>query len=133
MGPVNWLAVVLAANVAVAFGLVWYGPLFGGAPLLGVRDKGARGPLRGWGQAVALQLISATMIGHNFARIGSETLSAKPWLYLMMSGGLALTIVVPALWISYSRLGIALREALVDGGFWIIAYLAMGMVFWVLA
>ena len=35
MGPVNWLAVLLSANLAIAVGFVWYGPLFGGAPLFG--------------------------------------------------------------------------------------------------
>lgn len=139
MGPVNWLAVLLSANLAVALGLVWYGPLFGGVSLLGLRNedgsnkRGSKGPVRGWAQAVILQGISATMIGHNFARVGAETLAAKPWLYFMMSGGLALTIIVPALWISYARQGIALREAMVDAGFWIVAYLAMGAVFMVMA
>ena len=28
MGPVNWIAVILAAILAVAVGVVWYGPLF---------------------------------------------------------------------------------------------------------
>ncbi len=133
MGQINWLAVVLAANFAVALGLVWYGPLFGGAPMLGGRENGGAGVIRGWGGAVLLQLVSASMIGHNFARIGAETLSAKPWLYFMMSGGLALAFVVPALFISYTRQGLSTREALVDGGFWIFAYLAMGGVFWGLA
>lgn len=132
MGPVNWLAVILAANLAVAVGLVWYGPLFGGTPLLGKREKGGLGIVRGWGGAVLLQLVSAAMIGHNFARIGAETLGAKPWLYPMMSGGLALAFVVPAIWISYSRQGLPPREALVDGGFWIAVYLAMSAVFWAL-
>jgi len=133
MGPVNWLAALLAANLAVAVGLVWYGPLFGGAPLLGRNAKNGAGLIKGWGGAVLLQMLSATMIGHNFARVGAETLAAKPWLYFMMSGGLALAFVVPALWISYARQGLKAREALVDGAFWIVAYLAMGGVFWALA
>ena len=35
MGPINWLAVVLSANLAIAVGFVWYGPLFGGSDLFG--------------------------------------------------------------------------------------------------
>jgi Protein of unknown function (DUF1761) len=130
MGAVNWLAVVLAANLAVAVGLVWYGPLFGGAPLLGGRKEAGKGPITGWLGAVVLQIVTATMMGHNFARVGAATLHAKPWLYPMMSGGLAIAFVLPALWISYTRQGLSTREALVDGGFWIVAYLAMGAVFW---
>lgn len=132
MGPVNWLAVGLSANLAVAIGLVWYGPLFGGKPLLGARQPGGKGVVRSYGQAVLLQLISASLVGHNFARTGAETLAAKPWLYPMMSGGLALTIIAPALFISYSRQGLPVRDALVDAGFWMVAYLAMGAVFWAL-
>ena len=28
MDPINWLAVILAANLAVVVGIVWHGPLF---------------------------------------------------------------------------------------------------------
>ena len=40
-----------------------------------------------------------------FARVGAETLAAKPWLYFMMSGGLAIAFVIPALWISSELCG----------------------------
>jgi hypothetical protein len=137
MGPVNWLAVVLSANLAIAVGLVWYGPLFGGAPLFGrltgEETPRARGPLGGILSAVLLQALSAAMLGHNFARIGAETLAAKPWLYWMQSGGIAVAFILPALFISYSRQRLPRREAWVDGGFWVAVYLGMGTVFWALA
>ena len=129
MGSVNWLAVFLGANLAVAIGLVWYGPLFrGGTPLL----RGRGGPARNYGWAVLAMLIAATMIGHNFARLGPATLGAKPWLYWMMSGGLGLTIAAPALFIGLGRRGVALRDRLVDCGYWIAAFLAIGTAFWAL-
>src|SRR5262245_47805219 len=84
MGPVNWVAVVLAANLAVALGIVWHGPLFRtGRPLL----EGPGGPAKSYGVVVLVMLIGAAMLGHNFARIGAATLQAKPWLYFMQSGG----------------------------------------------
>lgn len=136
MGPVNWLAVVLSANLAMAVGFVWYGPLFGGAPMFG-RVTGEQGqgggPIRSMAGAVAFQLLPALMLGHMFARIGAETLTAKPWLYWMQSGGIALAFIGPALFISYSRQRLAMREALVDAGFWVVVYLATGTVFWMLA
>lgn len=135
MGSINWLAVVLSANLAIAVGLVWYGPLFGGAPLLGrvVGEEGQRGgPVRGMLMAVLLQAVSAVMLAHNYARIGPDTLAAKPWLYWMQSGGIAIAFIIPALWISYSRQRLARREALVDSGFWLVVYLATGTVFWAL-
>ncbi len=138
MGSINWLAVVLAANLAVAIGLVWYGPLFGGAALFGRMsgDEAApahRSPVGGLLGAICLQAISALMLAHAFARIGPDKLAVKPWLYWMQSGGVALAFVAPALFISYARHRMPLREALVDAGFWLAVYLASGTVFWALA
>ena len=129
MGPVNWLAVLLAANLAVAVGIVWYGPLFRtGRPLL----EGKGGAPRSFAIALIVMLLAATMMGHNFARIGAETLAVKPWLYWMMSGGFALWFVAPALFLGLARYGVSMRERLIDCGFWIVAFLAMGTTFWVL-
>ena len=134
MGPVNWLAIILAANLAVAVGIVWYGPLFRtGRPMLEGPGPEGMGKARGYGLAVLAMLVVATMIGHNFARIGTATLSAKPWLYWMMSGGLALFIVCPALFLGLARHGVPIRERFIDYGFWIAAFLTMGTVFWALA
>jgi hypothetical protein len=80
-----------------------------------------------------LMLISAAMLGHNYARIGTETLAAKPWLYFMQSGGIAIAFVIPAIWMTYFRLGAPRRVRLVESGYYLVAYLAMGAVFWALA
>ena len=133
MGPVNWIAVVLAANIAVALGIVWHGPLFRtGRPLLeGLSEDGSR-RARSYGAVVFVMLIGAAMLGHNFARIGAATLAAKPWLYAMQSGGIALAFVIPAVWLVQARQGMDSRQRLIDGGYWLVAYLAMGATFWVL-
>ena len=128
MGPVNWLAVILAANLAVAVGIVWHGPLFRtGRPLL------EGGPAKSYSAVVLVMLIGAVMLGHNFARIGPETLAAKPWLYFMQSGGVAITFVIPAVWLTQARHGMEFKNRLVDCGFWLVAYLVMGATFWALA
>ena len=135
MGPVNWLAVVLAAVLAFAAGGLWYGPLFGRAKLEEVGPGGLaarRDPARTLGLTFALLLVSAGMMGHMFARIDAATLAAKPWLYFMMSSGLAVSFVIPALWISYTHQRVSTRMALIDAGYWVLAYLAMGAAFWVL-
>lgn len=136
MGPINWLAVVLSANLVIAIGFVWYGPLFGGAPLFG-RVSGEQGhgggPIRGLLGAIVLHGISALMLAHNFARLGADVLAAKPWLYWMQAGGIALAFIAPALWMSYSRQRLSRREAMVDSGFWVVVYLATGTVFWALS
>jgi hypothetical protein len=132
MGPVNWLAVVVAALAAHLVSAIWYGPLYGRARLeavgpggLGVRAAPGRTLLI----STALLLVSASMMGHMFARVGPATLAVKPWLYFMMSGGLAVAFVVPSLWISYTYQRISTRLALIDAGFWLAAYLSMGLTF----
>ena len=135
MEPINWLAVVLSANLAIAVGLVWYGPLFGGATLFGrvAGDKAAgKGPISSMVGAVAFQILPALILGHMYARIGAEVLAVKPWLYWMQAGGIAVAFIGPALFISYARQHLSQREALVDAGFWIAVYLATGTVFWAL-
>lgn len=130
MGPVNWVAVILAANLAVAAGIVWHGPLFRtGRPLL----EGTGGPGKSYAAVILVMLIGAVMLGHNFARIGPQTLAARPWLYFMQSGGIAIAFVIPAVWLAQARYGQPLRARLIDCGYWLVAYLTMGATFWALA
>ena len=133
MGPVNWLAVGAAVVAALLASALWYGPLYGRARRdeVGPGGLGSRhAPGRTLAISAVLLSVSASMMGHMFARVGAETLSAKPWLYFMMSGGLAIAFVIPALWTSYTHQRISTRLALIDAGFWLFAYLAMGAVFW---
>ncbi|KUR73548.1 hypothetical protein AQZ52_00815 [Novosphingobium fuchskuhlense] len=116
MGPVNWLAVMVAALASLAFGA-------------GVQGPAARRPAQVL-LAGALLLLTASMMGHMFARVGAATLSVKPWLYFMMSGGLALAFVAPALAIGEARAGASAGKVLRGAGFWIASYLLMGLVFW---
>ena len=134
MALVDWLAAILAANAAVAMGIVWHGPIFrtGRGLIEGTIADEVRSA-RSFGPMVIVMLIGAAMLGHSFARIGADTLAAKPWLYFMQSGGVALAFVIPAVWISHARSGMNRRERLVDCGFWLAAYLTMGLVFWALS
>lgn len=131
MGLVDWLAVILAGNAAVAMGIVWHGPLFRtGRALLEGTVEGELRSARNYGPMIVVMLIGAAMLGHGFARIGHATLVARPWLYFMQSGGVALAFVIPAVWITHARAGLFRRERLIDCGFWLAAYLSMGAVFW---
>ena len=113
MGPINWLAVLLAAA-------------FSAAVLWALTRKGARGGV--W--IYALQIVPAAMLGHALARIGPDKLAAKPQLYAMQSVGLALAIVIPALWIVALQNGTPARQTWRDSLAFLLAYLAMGAVFW---
>lgn len=89
-----------------------------------------RGWLAIW--AYGLMLVPALMLGHALARIGPEKLAVKPWLYFMQSGGLALAFVIPALLMLGLRGGAGKGEMARDSAAFVLAYLAMGAVFWAL-
>lgn len=113
MGPMNWAGVALAALAAAAvLALFWRGTGQGG---------------NWW--IYLLQLVPAVMLGHALARIGPEKLAAKPQLYFMQAGGLALAIVIPALWMVGRRGGQPASATLRDSAAFLLAYLAMGAVF----
>ena len=118
MGPVNWIAVIVAWFAAVALGVAFYG-----------RASTPRPPYLLHLISGLLLFASATMLGHMFARTGPETLQVKWWLYFMMAGGLALTFIGPALFITAVRRDQPMKRALLDWAYWLAAYLAMGGVF----
>ena len=116
MGPVNWIAVIVAGLVASAV-------------LIALLRPAGAGRIVG---TMAFMLVGSAMLGHALARIGAEKLALKPQLYFMQSGGLALAFVIPALWISGWRRGASARELGREGLAFALAYLAMGAVFWAL-
>lgn len=130
MGPVNWLAVVLAAAVAVAVGIVWREWMQPNGRNLSRKGAGRVGATV---VLAVVMLLGAAMLGHNFARIGTATLDMKPWLYFMQTGGIAVFFVIPAIWLTHMRMGSEPYRRIVECGFWLLAYLAMGAVFWALA
>ena len=81
---------------------------------------------------IVLLLLTSSMMGHMFARVGAETLAVKPWLYFMMSGGIALFFVLPAVTLNYMHQRVSTRLGMIDGGYWLVAYLTMGLVFWIM-
>ena len=117
MGPVNWIGVIVA-------GLVAGGVLIAILRLSGVARMAG---------TVALALVGSAMLGHALARIGAEKLALKPQLFFMQSGGLALAFVIPALWISGWRRGTPARALGRESLAFVLAYLAMGLVFRLLA
>ena len=121
MGPVNWIAVVVAWLVAALIGVAFYGR----RALPGV-------PLSTHVLAAVVLFVSMAMVGHMFARVGPATLAEKPWLYFMMSGGLALTFIGPALIVTGARRERPLGEAMFDWGYFLAAFLAAGAVFWLM-
>lgn len=110
MGPVNWMAVLVAG--------------LAGALLLHLIEA-RRGGARRLACLALVMLVASAMLGHALARIGAERLALRPWLFFMQSGGLAAAFVVPALLVNSVKLPRALG--------WLAAYLVMGGAFWLLA
>ena len=129
MGSMNWLGVIVATVLALGLAALWHGPLFRSRRQFLRRVPHPKGML--WPFVLALP-IGAVMLGHAFARIGAETLAAKPWLYLMQSGGIAIAFVIPAVWLTIAREGLDRRRQVIECGYWLAAYLLMGAVFWLL-
>ncbi|MFM6950079.1 MAG: DUF1761 domain-containing protein [Novosphingobium sp.] len=121
MGAMDWTGIVWAG---IAAGAV-LSLAFGGLPRAAI--------LRLLPLWLVLCWIPALMLGHALARIGAEKLAAKPQLYFMQSGGLALAFVIPALWLIRLRDGGPRRQTVIDSLAFLIAYLTMGAVFWVRA
>ncbi len=133
--PINWLAVLGAALAAFLVGALWYGLLFPKRwqKAAGLSDEALRGgpPMAVvFTLTILLELAMAAMLGHNFARIGAATLTAKPHLYVMMSGGQALAFIIPALGVNYLYLRKRLSLFALDAAHWLLALLAMGAVFY---
>jgi hypothetical protein len=123
MDPINWAAVAVSATLAALIGLGWYGRLF-------PAQRSSLGIILG---SVVLQAVSALMLGHALARIGADKLAIKPALFWMQCGGIALAFIIPALFMTGARRGVAAKDMAVDAGFWLVVYLLTGTVFWLLA
>jgi hypothetical protein len=123
MGHVNWIAVALAGLAGGASGWGWYR-----------YAMPVRAGLRPVSLAAILiaMLIAAVMLGHNFARVGAQTLTDKPWLYWMMSVGFALWFIAPALAIAGGRHATSPADRALEAAGWIVAFAAMGTAFYLL-
>jgi hypothetical protein len=128
MGDVNLLAVLVAAVSAFMVGGIWYGPLFSKAwqREIGLSDEElkAANPLKVYGLAFLLSVLSALFLGHLLAFFDTSFRST-----MMISVGIALTFIVPALGINY-LFGLKSGKLFaIDAGYWIAFYAAMGLVF----
>lgn len=120
MGPINWVAVGIAGIIGSMCHLLWKKRV---SPATYAHDRPA---------ILGVTMAAAAMLGHMYARLGAETLAAKPWLFWMQSGGLVLAFVGPAVWLGQVQAGKRGREAALDAGSWLLVYLAMGTVFWMM-
>ena len=129
MGPLNWLAIVLATVVFFAVGAVWYSALFARAwqrevGLTTEQLTGGRNMLLIMGTCLLLEFVVVLMLGHLFARIQPGD-HAK----MMMASGFGLAIMAPAIGINYLYQRKSLKLFLIDAGHFVVGMTAVGLVF----
>lgn len=132
MFDVNWLAVVLAAATGFVVGGIWYGPVMGkkwmgAVGLTEEQIKQGNMPLI-YGGAFAFSLIASWALAHTFASYASFGAELSVMAKVMTAFGVALGFIVPAIGTNYlfSQKGKALF--FIDAGYWLLFYIAMGLV-----
>ncbi|MEW4467455.1 DUF1761 domain-containing protein [Parasphingorhabdus sp. JC815] len=125
---VNWLAIVLAALCGFLVGGIWYGPVMGkkwlGAVGLSEDEVNSGNMALIYGGAFILSLVSSAMLAHLFFRLGQPPFHVK----MMMSTGIALTFIIPAIGTNYLFSRKSKTLFFIDAGYWLLFYIAMGLV-----
>ena len=129
MFDVNWLAVVLAALAGFVVGGIWYGPVMGkkwmGAVGLSEEQikQGNMGVI--YGGAFAFSLLASWTLAHTFATYAQDlSIPVK----VMTSFGVALGFIVTAIGTNYLFSQKSKALFLIDAGYWLLFYIAMGAV-----
>jgi len=125
--PANWLGILAAAAIGFVVGGLWYGPVFGKAwqAARGISDEALRegfnGPLV-FGLVALLNLFSAFILDHVLGTYGAPGLH----LSMMISGGLALGFILPAMAVNYLFSRLSLKLYAIDAAYWLVTYTLMG-------
>ena len=125
----NWLAVGLGTVAFFAVGAIWYGVVFSKAwqAAVGLSEEqlktGANMPLI-FGTCFVLEFIVALTVGHMF-----DFLEPSDRSKMMITVGLALGIMSPAIGISYLYMRKPLKLFLIDAGHLVVGMAAVGGVF----
>lgn len=125
---VNWLTVIVAAAMGFVVGGIWYGPIMGrrwmGAVGLTEEDiKQGNMPMI-YGTAFLCSIIASTMLGHMFMRLGDPPFH----VVMMISIGIAIGFIIPAIGTNYLFSQKSKTLFLIDAGYWLLFYAAMGLV-----
>lgn len=129
MFDVNWLAVVLAALTGFAVGGVWYGPIMGkrwmgAVGLTEEQVKQGSMPLI-YGGAFAFSLLASWTLAHTFA---TYTQDLSVLVKVMTAFGVALGFIVPAIGTNYLFSQKSRTLFFIDAAYWLLFYIAMGLV-----
>lgn len=125
----DWLAIGLGTVAFFAVGALWYTVLFGKAwqRAVGLSDEqlkaGANMPLI-FGTCFALEFLVVLTVGHMF-----DFLEPGDHAKMMITVGLALGVMAPAIGITYLYMRKPLSLFLIDAGHFVVGMAAVGGVF----
>lgn len=128
MANLNLLAILVAAVSGFMVGGIWYGPLFGKAWMgehgYDEDDLKSGNMTKIYGTTFLLSIISALFLGHMLAHVSQNAQTV-----MMISTGIALGFIVPAIGTNYLFSRKSLKLFAIDAGYWIAFYAVMGAVF----
>ncbi len=125
----NWLAVVVATLAFFAVGAIWYTALFGRIwqREVGLSEEqlaGGRNMMLVMGTCFVLEFIVCLTVGHMF-----DFLEPSDRAKMMITLGLALGVMAPAVGINYLYQRKSLTLFLVDAGHFLAGMAAVGAMF----
>ena len=129
---VNWLAVVLAALAGFVVGGVWYGPVMGkkwmgAVGLTEEQVKQGNIPLL-YGGAFAFSLLASWTLAHTFDSYAVNGVELSVVVKVLTALGIALGFIIPALGTNYLFARSSKTLFFIDAGYWLLFYIAMGLV-----
>lgn len=131
MENANLLAILIAAAAGFLVGGLWYGPLFGKAWMIehdfDEEELKKANMLKIYGLTFAFSVLSAVFLGHLLAFFDTS-----PRATMMISIGIALGYIVPAIGTNYLFSRKSGKLFAIDAGYWLVFYAAMGAVFVIL-
>ena len=129
---VNWIGVVLAALGGFVVGGIWYGPVMGkkwmGA--IGLTEEQIKEGNMGliYGGAFAFSLLASWPLAHTFQSYAEAGMGLSVMAKVMTSFGVALGFIVPALGTNYLFQQNSKTLFFIDASYWLLFYIAMGLV-----
>lgn len=124
----NWLAIIAAAAAGFVVGGLWYGQIMGkkwmGAVGLTEEEIGSGNMGMIFGTTFVLSLVASTTLAHLLTYFPGAELSTV----LMISMGIALGFIIPAIGTNYLFSQKSRALFLIDASYWLLFYAAMGAV-----
>ena len=129
---VNWFGVVLAALAGFVVGGIWYGPVMGkkwmGA--VGLTEEqikqGSMGAI--YGGAFAFSLLASWTLAHTFHSYEVNGVELSVLVKVVTAFGIALGFIVPAIGTNYLFSQKSKALFFIDAAYWLLFYIAMGLV-----